>query len=248
MLFGMTDPLAIPDLISFWDFQEPAGSPRVAKGPHAYALTERAGPIERTADGVFGPHAAVIRETQWLGIDRRDCPALNLRGRDAQVTVVAWLKRHEKTHRECQAIAGLWHETGRQRQYCLFLDLTIWDSGQQVCGHVSSVGGPTEGFKYCMDASIGQTPVPMNEWACCGFTYDGHAARSYLNGILDVRPVRNPYPYEGGLFDAGPNGADFTVGAVHRHATMGNWFTGLLGGLAIYRRALSDDEMRRLAR
>jgi hypothetical protein len=243
----MTDPTTIPDLISFWDFAEPAGQPRVAKGPHAYGLIERAGPVERVADGVFGPHAALVREGQYFDIPRRDCPALNLHGPDAQVTVVAWLKWHHKTNRECEAVAGMWHETGRRRQYCLFLNLSIWNSKDQVCGHVSNVGGPTEGYKYCMDASIGQTQIPFDQWVCCGFTYDARHARSYLNGRLDARDGRNPYPYPGGLFDGGPDGADFTVAAVHRSNTMGNWFTGVLGGLAVYRRALTDAEMASLA-
>ena len=61
--------------------------------------------------------------------------------------------------------------------------------------------------------------------------------------LADVRETFNPYAYPGGLFDGGLDGADFTVAAVHRSNTMGNWFTGVLGGLAVYDRALSDDEM-----
>ena len=63
-------------------------------------------------------------------------------------------------------------------------------------------------------------------------------------GRLDERPGRNPYPYPGGIFDGGPAGADFTVGAVHRGVEMGNFFAGLLGGLAVYQRALSDPTWR----
>lgn len=242
-----TDPTAIPNLVAFWDFQEPAGSLRVSKGPNRYALKENPSPIARIDGGPFGKHAMHIAQGQWLQIARKDSPALNIAGPTAQVTVVAWLRRGLKTPRECEAVAGIWHETGLRRQYCMFLDLMIWDSGQQVGGHVSAIGGPTPGYKYCMDASIGATPVPLNEWSCCGFTYDGHAAKSYFNGKLDLREGRNPYPYSGGLFDPGDNGADFTVGAVHRAGTMGNWFTGDLGGLAIFNRALPDDEIRSLA-
>ncbi len=241
-----SDPLKIPNLIAFWDFQEPAGSARVSRGPQAYALVEQPSPIERVSGGVFGPYAAHVRQGQWMHIARRDCPALNISGPEAQVTVVAWLNRHHKSPRQCEAVAGIWHETGARRQYCLFLDLQIWQSGQQVGGHVSSIGGPTPGHKWCMDASIGATLVPLNEWSCTGFTYDGHMARSYLNGRLDLRDGRNPYAYEGGLFDGGPDGADFTVAAVHRSGEMGNWFTGLLGGLAVFDRALTDAEMLQL--
>jgi hypothetical protein len=173
---------------------------------------------------------------------------LDRHGKEAQVTVVAWVKRERKRDqpKECEAIAGVWNETRALRQYCLFLNLQIYDSSDQVCGHVSSVGGPTPGERWCMDASIGQTPVPFGRWQCVGFTYDGRHARSYLNGDLDRRENRNPYAYEGGLFDGGAEGSDFTVGAVNRGGEMGNWFQGQLGGLAVYDRALRGSEMARL--
>lgn len=241
-----TDPTTLPGLIAFWDFQEPTGQPRISRGPNRYPLTPH-GELQRIDGGVFGPYAMLVAEGQWLDIPRRDCPALDLHGPDAQVTVIAWLKRHPKSDGECQAVAGMWHETGLRRQYCLFLDLSIHDSADQVCGHVSRIGGPTPGQKWCMDASIGSNPVPMDQWATCGFTYDGQYARSYLNGVLDVRETFNPYHYPGGLFDGGPDGADFTVAAVHRSNRMGNWFTGVLGGLAVFNRALNDAEMKSLA-
>lgn len=159
------------------------------------------------------------------------------------MTVIAWIKRGLKEEQECQAVAGMWNETNLKRQYCLFIDLKIWESSDQVCGHVSSVGGPTPGFKYCMDAAIGSTPIEINEWLCAAFTYDGSYAKAYLEGRLDVRGDLNPYKYEGGLYNGGDNGADFTVGAVYRKGEMGNWFSGQIGGLAVFNRALSEQEI-----
>jgi len=237
----------IPGLVCCWDFQEPTGAPRQSRGGHAYALQERNGPIERVADGVFGPFAARLNEGQWLVAPRTNCPALDLHGPAAQVTVVAWLKWNPQLRRGCEAVAGVWNETEKQRQYCLFLNLGIHNSRNQVCGHVSAIGGPTPGYRYCMDAAIGTNVVPRGVWQCVGFTYDGEFARAYLNGELDARPGLNPYRYAGGLFDGGPMGADFTVGGVSRSGEMGNWFAGTLGGLAVFQRALSDAEMRQLA-
>ncbi|MNY37775.1 hypothetical protein D3C86_1723590 [compost metagenome] len=85
--------------------------------------------------------------------------------------------------------------------------------------------------------------MPLSEWQCIGFTYDGNLAKSYLNGKLDTRPERNPYPYPGGIFDGGEDGADFTVAAVDRAGTIGNFFVGRLGGLAVFRGALSEADM-----
>ena len=77
--------------------------------------------------------------------------------------------------------------------------------------------------------------------------YDGSSGYAWLNGQLDVRPGLNPYSMAGGLHDGGPNGSDFTVGAVDRHGKIGNFFTGHIAGLAVYSRALSPAEIFALA-
>lgn len=239
--------LSSEGLLSFWDFQESSGSERIARGPFEYRLTEMSGPIAQVEEGVFGPYSTRLDLGQWFRIPRAECPALNLHGSNKQVTVIAWLKWNKTDFIRCEAIAGMWDETRKKRQYCLFLNLRIWDSAEQVCGHVSSVGGPTEGYKYCMDAAIGQTAITPDEWHFVAFTYDGSYAKAYLDGWLDEREQFNPYAYEGGLFDGGEDGADFTVGAVDRSGEPGNFYTGLLGGLAIFDRALSDEELKQLA-
>lgn len=236
-----------PGLITFWDFQEKAGEPRVGRGRHAYVLEEMAGGVRRLEEGVFGPYAASLGPGQWFRAARGSCPSLNLHGAQAQATVIAWLKREKKVlvPGQCEAVAGMWNETRARRQYCLFLNLRIFDSAEQVCGHISGVGGPTPGQRWCMDASIGATPVPIGQWCCAGFTYDGRVAKSYLDGRLDAREGRNPYVYELGLFDGGADGADFTVGAVDRGGEMGNWYQGAIGGLAVFNRVLREDEMEK---
>ena len=45
----------------------------------------------------------------------------------------------------------------------------------------------------------------------------------------------------------GNNGSDFTVGAVLLKSGMGNFFTGLIGGLAVFNRALADEEINKLS-
>ena len=56
--------LRIPDLVAFWDFQEPAGQSRVSRAPGALALKEMKGQVERAGDGVFGPFSARLRRGQ----------------------------------------------------------------------------------------------------------------------------------------------------------------------------------------
>ncbi|WP_168118822.1 LamG domain-containing protein [Paenibacillus sp. HB172176] len=235
-----------PSLLAFWDFQEQAGTDSIAKGAHACKLTEQAGPIARVEDGLFGKYAAKVKQGQWWRLPRAECPELDFHGKDARLTIIAWIKRENIENHGCQAIAGMWNETERKRQYCLFLNLRIWESEDQVCGHVSSVGGPTPGRKYCMTSAIGATPVSKEEWHAVAFTYDGEYARVYLDGQLDKRDGFNPYLYDQGLYDGGSDGAEFTVGAVSHSGSMGNFYTGLLGGLAVFNTALTEEEIARM--
>lgn len=247
--------LATPGLVAFWDFQEEGGKPRVSKGgDKAYELLEKKGPVVRAEDGVFGPYSAEIARGQWLMVPRKEIGALDIFGKEAQVTVVAWVKRRDK--QVWQAIAGAWDETRKKRQYCLFLyaatatrsdEMKRYPVKDRVHGHVSAVGGPTEGNEYCITYSSGATPVPMDVWQCVAMSYDGKASRVFLNGKLDAWELRNPFPYEDGIFDGGEDGADFTVGAVHRGGSWGNFFGGRIGGLAVFKRALTDEEMADLA-
>ncbi|MHA4843569.1 LamG-like jellyroll fold domain-containing protein [Flavitalea antarctica] len=238
----LSDILTIPDLICCWDFDRV--NPFVSKGRYPYTLVEGNGRNEITDDGILSGSSVMINETQYLYIPRNECPALDIHGRDAQVTVLAWVRRQRKSYSQCEAIAGMWNETRKQRQYCLFLDIQLYESADQVCGHISGVGGPTPGEKWCIDVSVGKHKVLYNEWSFVGFSYDGNEIRSYLDGRYDEREGRNPYPYPEGIFDGGITGSDFTVGAVHRGGEMGNFFVGKIAGLAVFNRALSADEIQ----
>lgn len=161
--------------------------------------------------------------------------------------MVAWIKRDPAPGSGCEFIAGQWNETNRGRQYGLFLNIRVWGTGEQVCGHFSHVGEATPGYKYCIDGAMGATPVPRDEWVVVAMSYDGVCGYAWLNGLLDVRPGLNPYSLAGGLYDGGPAGSDFTVGAVDRGGEIGNFFCGWMAGLAVYRRALSPAELFALA-
>ncbi len=251
--------ISMDNLICFWDFQELAGSPRIGRGPERMVLREGGGQVPTVRQGVFGPKSARFGGGHYLYIPRAELKRLDIHGHEAQLSVVAWLKRRRGGEGwACQAVAGIWNEHAR-RQYAMFLNLQIHDSAEQVGAHISGIGGATPGYKYCMDAAIGATPVPFDLWQCCAITYDGHHARAYLNGRLDERGDRNPYAYPHGIFDGGVDGGDFTVGAVTRPQTVSddlrdvgsiiaNRFHGLLGGLAIFDRALKPAEIDALAR
>lgn len=231
----------MPNLLCLWDFE--GRTPFTSKGKYAYRLKPGQGDVKLIQDGVLSEHAVNLAEGQYLFIPRGDCPGLDIHGKHAQVTVLAWIKRHRKSFDQCEAVAGMWNETDKQRQYCMFLNLRIYESANQIAGHISGVGGPTAGHKYCMDAAIGNKPVAYQEWTFAAITYDGRLIKSYYNGIFDVRPGRNPYLYHEGIYNPGSAGSDFTVGAVHRSNEMGNHFVGQIGGLAVFDRALTAEEI-----
>jgi hypothetical protein len=238
--------LNIPGLACFWDFQEPAGQARVSTGAHSYHLREAAGMVMRVEGGVFGAYSAQLNRGDYFSIPRAECPALDFCGPNARFSVVAWLQRHRKREVQCEAVAGMWNETAKQRQYGLFLDLRIHQAGDNVAGHVSATGGPTPGYPWCMDAAIGAGYLTYFDWHCVAFTYDGNYVRAWLDGQLETRVGFNPFAYPHGIYDGGASGADFTVGAVHRGGEMGNWFVGRLGGLAVFSRDLGSKEMAEL--
>jgi hypothetical protein len=156
----------------------------------------------------------------------------------------------------------MWNEykDGGKRQYGLFISLPHYNGRDQVCGHISRTGKPTPPFPYSIDYSASGQKVPANEWCTVAFTYDGKYIKSYLNGVFEAREPelinntagfegypnglvqsKNPYYFPEGM---GNNGSDFTVGSVLLKSGMGNFFKGQIGGLAVYDRALTENELK----
>ena len=98
-----------------------------------------------------------------------------------------------------------------------------------------------------------------HQWHCIAFTYDGTHIKSFLDGEFQAREPeiinhtkgfegypqgltqsKNPYFFPDGM---GDNGSDFTVGAVMLSSGMGNFFYGQIGGLAVFDRALTEEEI-----
>lgn len=251
-------PLTVAGLVCFWDFQDGDGR-LTSKGPFRYTLEERNGTIVSVPEGVFGS-ALRIEHGQWLRILRRDCPALNLRG-DDPVTMIAWVKRGSES--PWQYIAGMWNERDSLRQYALFscghmqthaktMDRT--PAKHQVHGYVSDVGGATPGKPYCFSYATGRHALETNAWAMIAFTYDRKELRVYFNGELDANEDCNPFPWDKRIFDPGEKGSDFTIAQRalpawpgypdRQEPTHKEGFGGLLGGLAVYKRALAAGEIR----
>lgn len=248
-------------LVAFWDFKEKEGHARKSKGTGKYPLKEQNGIVPRIEEGPLSGYSAKFGNKTYLSLENSKTGALNIFGEGQGVTVIAWVKWEGSTG----FVGGMWNEyqDGGKRQYGLFVSLPHYNGSEQVCGHISKTGKPTPPFPYSIDYSASKQTVTKNEWQCVAFTYDGIYIKSYLNGDFQPRESelinntkgfegypdgmiqsKNPYYFPDGM---GNNGSDFTVGAVLLKSGMGNYFKGLIGGLAVFNRALDNYEILQLS-
>ena len=271
-----TTPDEIPGLIAFWDFQEAAGTDRVSKGTQQYTLEEMNGPIKTSDDGVFGPRSADLEWGQWFRIKRADAPGLDLHGKGQPLTMVVWVQRESDRVWQYVAgmwsegdarFKGETKGTGARapaRQYAMFIngywqnDYTTYERSRaenQPMGYVSPYGGATPEHPFAFDYATGGTKLEKNRWYMLTFTYDGEWLKVYVDDQLDANGNYNPFFYDGPIFDGGEQGSDFTV-AQRNHPKWPSYpqgvidndegFDGKIGGLAVYDRALTDDEIEKL--
>lgn len=247
------------NLVAFWNFADTTGKPiagsakEVKLKSFTTAKLVAGGPLSGNAVQLDG-------QTDFWYINHANSGKLDVKSN--AVTVVAWVKWKGGTG----FVAGKWNEykDGGKRQYGLFVSLPYYNGASQVCGHISKNGGPTPPFPYSIDYSASPQKVQLAEWTCVAFTYDGKYIKSYHNGLFMERKaeliertagflkdhpqgltqVKNPYFFPDGM---GNNGSDFTVGAVQLKKGMGNFFNGEIGGIAIFDRALNDNEMKKIA-
>lgn len=260
---GLIHALTTTDgLVALWKFDEPAGQARKAIGEGSFPLREGSGQVERVSEGPVSGYAIRLDGNNYLRLPHAQTRALNLHGDGQGITVMAWVRWSGE---QTGFVGGMWneHTDGGRRQYGLFISLPHYNGKDQVCGHISRSGKPTPPFPYSIDHSASRQKVPADTWTCIVFTYDGEYIRSYVDGSFEARKPelirhtegfpgypeglvqsKNPYHFPDGM---GDNGSDFTVGAVQLKDGMGNFYKGLIGGLAVFDRALSDEEIKRLA-
>lgn len=164
-------------------------------------------------------------------------------------------------------VAGVWDEYGVEggstgaRQYAIFTNLGKCQSSATnnsyrggLAAHLSPVGGPTPGQRFCATAACDPRELAPAAWHCLANVYDGAAIFAYVNGTLVANGASNPYPLEGGIFSPqglpGRIGAEFGVGANRVNSTVGgpphwsNTWSGLIGGIAVWDSALSIGDVR----
>jgi hypothetical protein len=253
--------LATRGNIALWDFAENKNG-YISKGAVAALLRNDSLHMPQQAvEGSLSGKSVLLDGSTFLYLPYKETGQLNVKNN--AVTVIAWIKW---TGEQTGFVAGMWneYEDGGKRQYGLFASLPYYNGRNQVCGHISQTGRPTPPFPFSIDYSASKQPIPPGTWTCIAFTYDGRYIKSYLNGksqertpeLIDhttgfegfpdgITQSKNPYYFPDGI---GDNGSDFTVGAVMVKSGMGNFFKGQIGGIAVFNRALSSRELKRLVK
>jgi hypothetical protein len=251
--------LATKGNIALWDFAENKNG-YISKGAVAASLRNDSLHMpQQVAEGPLSGKSVLLDGSTFLYLPYQETGSLNVKNN--AVTIIAWIKW---TGEQTGFVAGMWneYEDGGKRQYGLFASLPYYNGRDQVCGHISKTGRPTPPFPFSIDYSASRQLIPPNTWTCIAFTYDGRYIKSYLNGAFQERAPelidhttgfegfpggiiqsKNPYYFPDGI---GDNGSDFTVGAVMVKSRMGNFFKGQIGGIAVFDRALSSRELKRL--
>ncbi|MCF3648422.1 hypothetical protein [Synoicihabitans lomoniglobus] len=212
--------LNLPGLVAWWDFSEPAGTPRRAiAGRGTFPLQEVGGTIPRTNAGPFGGYAAVLDGAHYFRIPYAETGPLNISGPNAQVTMFAAVK--VSNLHQSRTIAGMWSEgqgagddTGT-RQYALLMNMPTYGGRNQLTPHVSNEGGVTRradgsAFPWCADYAATREEVPTDEWCTLAFTYDGRFLRAYINGRFEERPLQPEADRRADRYftQEGPDGGD----------------------------------------
>ncbi|MDO5571388.1 MAG: LamG-like jellyroll fold domain-containing protein [Bacteroidales bacterium] len=244
-----------PGLIAYWTFD---GKDKYhSKGKENLELINGTqNHVQIIKDGPISGHSILLDGTNYLYITHKETGLLDIHTNC--VTVMAWVKWSGE---QIGFVGGMWNEyqDGGKRQYGLFVSLPAYNGENQVCGHISKTGRPTPPFPYSIDYSASKQKVEPNKWCFIAFTYDGEYIKSYYNGVFEKREPelisntsgfpgcenglthsKNPHYFPDGM---GNNGSDFTVGAVLLKSGMGNFFKGQIGGLAVFDRALTDNEI-----
>lgn len=250
-------------IVSLWDFDEDTGALKVSKVGYPYALRD-AGSAQSVRDdtGPMSGHSCLLNGTQnYLRLEAGLVGDLNLSKHGDQCTVVALV--YITTTGALQFVAGCWGENNNdpRRQYGLFYNSTTYGGAKAVIGHISKSGGASPNLPYAREQSASQSPVELGRWCVMAMTYDGAEIKSFYDCRWEPRPTytepglpngegltysKNPFLWSEGL-NAGRL-SDFAVGANRLTSSWTNYLYGRIGGLAVFKRALTQPELMRVQR
>lgn len=253
---------SIPGCVAFWPFQDgPGVNPVDIVNNYTLTAVDEFPPSVR--GGIFGEYGLFFNEDisdHILQIPKASCPALDIYGADAEMSIVTWFRDYANDA-TCNTLACMWNENVK-RQYAQFR--AVGDASyRRVVTHIcslSNAGGKSYNDGYPDD-------IYNHEWAIDGeaswsidssikmaaSTYDSLRARSFRDAVYVYQEFgggigpRNPYTSgDGGGLSGGPAMAnEFSVGSRKLGALEGwgeKWH-GIIYGVAVFNRCLTLREI-----
>ena len=173
-------------------------------------------------------------------------------------------------------LAGIWSEPLGARRYVIFGRAPRGhpiNGSSHLDVEVSRTGINSPPCRWSISYAVGSAHVRYGDWNMLALTFDGSAIRSYVNGTLDTRSPHRLHPASDPCNETwanpasidiwtnrsrwGPGGdprtrnqTDFAVGGQKGKpgSGIGHPWTGRVGGLAVYSRALTASELQAMAK
>jgi hypothetical protein len=152
-------------------------------------------------------------------------PSLDTVADNDAVTIAAWVRSSQR---------GSWFESVLSVQ----LEDGVWDTFGLYLqrGIATMVVNTGQGIGEC----VGTSEIPLNTWVHLAGTFDGNLVRTFVGGIEQCRLVP-------GQLDIPRSFNPVLIGSNQNLAQPGEFMRGALDEVAIYARALSDEEITELA-
>lgn len=239
--------------------------------PFAAQLFDGTAKVDRAIRGPFGPSIYFDGKTTYTIGGREPAAdaigALDVAKSTGEYTIITWVRdMGGSTNMEFRAGSHVEDGPRTARQYGLYFNGHGYGGHRRVTPHISNQDGPTPGYPYNVDFGATARQIGTGRWHMEAGTYDGSKMVGYLDGVPDSFPdfterapepgysaqrehiSKNPYYNAKGINDS-PTKKVFSIGG----SLIGdspyvpvNQTKGWIGGLAVFNRALTDAQIKRI--
>lgn len=227
--------------------------------------------LDREVHGPFGPSIYFDGKTTYTigGIEPAAdaIGALDVARSTGHYTIITWVRdMGGSTDMEFRAGSHIEDGPRTARQYGLYFNGHGYGGHRRVTPHIANQDGPTPGYPYNVDFGATARQVGTGGWHMEAGTYDGTKMVGYLDGVPDSFPdfterepepgytaqrehiSKNPYYNDKGINNSTTKKV-FSIGGSLIGDTPYvpvNETKGWIGGIAVFDRALSDTEIKKI--
>jgi len=238
-----------PDMVGYWNFEGGEGDKLKNKAAGPYGNISYA---PEKLHGTISGATWMIDGGRWPGKGALDFDGTNdsvVIGNNSILTplvmsVEIWVKS-TKTENEWVYLVNKADDTSTARDWTIQFETPTADGGRRVSIRFGN-GGTTEDYALFTDWRA----LPLTCWTHIVYIRDGSAGYIYINGENDFGVVLSPPPstcYTSNehcpySFVPIDKGHTLRFGDLNQHS--GRYFKGVMDEVAIYNRALTEDEIK----